>query len=210
MVGVAIGLVIVAAASLLMAGQLVENRRMLTEAQVQQDLRATTDLLSREVRRAEGTAEGRLLATLWYPGSATASKNPHANKLKVSEAGNAIQYQYHPAALAPALTYKFTLSNFIITFEAGATQTMTDGNVMRATSFNPSVVSDSSAGLVLPCPNVCSDGSSNCWPKVHVRKVRFTMEAEATADANVQRALRSTVRVRNDWVEFAGTEICPT
>ena len=51
MVGIAIGLIIVAAASLLMSGQLNENRRLLAETQLQQDLRAASDIITRELRR---------------------------------------------------------------------------------------------------------------------------------------------------------------
>ena len=208
MVGIAIGLIIVAAASLLMAGQLVENRRLLTEAQVQQDIRATADFISREMRRAEATAEASALATIWYPGTTLVSGNPYANSLAANT--NSIEYKYYPIALASNFLYKFELnSDSAITFAAGATQTMTDVNVMTTTSFSPSVLPDASAQIVLPCPKPCSDGTSDCWPKFHVRKAQFTLEAKAKADENVKRAVSSSVRVRNDRVEFAGSEICP-
>ena len=207
MVGVAIGLIIVAAASLLMAGQLVENRRLITEAQVQQDIRATADFIAREMRRAEGTAERSALATIWYPGSTGVSQNPYAGTLSADT--SAVQYKYFPTALATNFVYKFQLGNEAITFDAGATQTMTDANVMKTTSFSPSVLGDASAQIVLPCPKPCTDGTSDCWPKLHVRKAQMTIAAEATADANVKRAIHSTVRVRNDRVEFAGAEMCP-
>ena len=51
MVGIAIGLFIVAGAVALVATQLGENRRMLLETQVQQDLRAAADIITRELRR---------------------------------------------------------------------------------------------------------------------------------------------------------------
>ena len=43
MVGIAVGLIVVAAATLMVAGQLADNRRLLLETQVQQDLRASAD-----------------------------------------------------------------------------------------------------------------------------------------------------------------------
>ena len=52
MVGVAIGLFVVAAASMLVVTQLSDNRRLTLETQVQQDLRATADIITRELRRA--------------------------------------------------------------------------------------------------------------------------------------------------------------
>ena len=52
MVGIAIGLFIVAAATVMVSGQLGENRRLLLESQLQQDLRATSDIIARELRRS--------------------------------------------------------------------------------------------------------------------------------------------------------------
>ena len=52
MVGITIGLFILAGASLVLTTQLGDNRRLLLEAQVQQDLRAASDLVSREIRAA--------------------------------------------------------------------------------------------------------------------------------------------------------------
>ena len=43
MVGITIGLFILAAATVMLTSQLADNRRLLLEAQVQQDLRATAD-----------------------------------------------------------------------------------------------------------------------------------------------------------------------
>ena len=52
MVGIAIGLIVVAAASLMMTNQVVENNRLMQETQLQQDLRATADLMLHDLRRA--------------------------------------------------------------------------------------------------------------------------------------------------------------
>ena len=52
MVGITIGLFILAGASMVLTTQLGDNRRLLLEAQVQQDLRVASDLISREIRAA--------------------------------------------------------------------------------------------------------------------------------------------------------------
>lgn len=52
MVGITISLFILAGASLVLTSQLDSNRRLLLEAQLQQDLRTTADMISRDVRRA--------------------------------------------------------------------------------------------------------------------------------------------------------------
>ena len=52
MIGIAIGLFIVAGATLMLTTQLGDNRRLLLEAQIQQDMRAAADMISRDIRRA--------------------------------------------------------------------------------------------------------------------------------------------------------------
>ena len=76
MVGVAIGLFVVAAATMLVATQLSDNRRLMLETQVQQDLRATADIIARELRRAGHWAKAR--DGVWYEGNAAAVRdNPY-------------------------------------------------------------------------------------------------------------------------------------
>ena len=58
MVGVAVGLFVVAAASMLVATQLSDNRRLTLETQVQQDLRAAADIITRELRRCRPLGQG--------------------------------------------------------------------------------------------------------------------------------------------------------
>ncbi len=52
MVGVAIGLFIVAGGAKLLADGLVGNRRMIVESRISQDMRAATDVIARDLRRA--------------------------------------------------------------------------------------------------------------------------------------------------------------
>ena len=66
MVGMAIGLFVVAAASMLVVTQLSDNRRLTLETQVQQDLRATADIITRELRRAGHWGKAR--DGVWYRG----------------------------------------------------------------------------------------------------------------------------------------------
>ena len=64
--GIAVGLVVLAASVLVVTGQLTENRRLLLDTQLQQDLRATADIITRQLRRAGATNGAR--ATVWQPG----------------------------------------------------------------------------------------------------------------------------------------------
>jgi prepilin peptidase dependent protein B len=77
MVGIAIGLIIVAAASLMVAGQLADNRRLMLETQIQQDLRAAADLISRDLRRA-GYWKDAHLGTAEASAAGVGRDNPYA------------------------------------------------------------------------------------------------------------------------------------
>ena len=63
MVGITISLFILAGATLVLTTQLDNNRRLLLEAQVQQDLRTAADMISRDVRRAGFW--GRAYCNVW-------------------------------------------------------------------------------------------------------------------------------------------------
>lgn len=67
MVGITIGLIVAAGASLIAVNQINEHRRLMLETQVQQDLRVTADLLQQDMRRAgfRGLAE----LGVWAPAS---------------------------------------------------------------------------------------------------------------------------------------------
>lgn len=218
LVGVAIGLVITAAATLLMSGQLVENRRLLTETQLQQDLRAAADIMAREMRRAGGSNELGSLDSIWYPGSIQVVNNAMAQALDVVSP-TSVEFEYFPGPFdgppPPMGLSRFSLqSERIKTEMGGGPQDLTDPNIMRVTAFAPNVTSDSSAAIVLPCPNLCPlpGGGTACWPSFEVRKVTIEVRAVAQRASDVQRALSSTVRLRNDRVAFFSpltNEMCP-
>lgn len=210
MVGVAIGLVIVAAAALLMTGQLVENRRLLVETQLQQDLRGAADIITRELRRAGTGQETEALDTIWYAGTPEVRYNSKAAALSVSSSLVTFDYgvDYSPGP------YGFRLSSGIIETRLGASgwQDLTDGNVMRVLSFTPTLSVASATPIQLPCPSLCADGTSDCWPKFQVRELSFGITAEAKSDPAVKRSISSRVRLRNDFVLFADpltNRICP-
>ncbi len=210
MVGVAIGLVIVAAAALLMTTQLVENRSLLVETQLQQDLRGAADIITRELRRAGALQETDSLSTVWYPGTGEVRNNLMASSLSISS--SQINFNYgSDGALGP---YGFRLTGDIIQTRLGAAgwQDLTDGNVMRVRSFVPELTLVSAAPIKLPCPKLCADGTSDCWPRFQVRELTISITAEAKSDPAVKRSIESRTRVRNDYVLFSDpltNRMCP-
>lgn len=200
LVGVAIGLVIVAAAALLMTGQLVENRKLLTETQLQQDLRGAADIITRELRRAGGEVETSALRTLWYPGTPQVQDGVMASRLTVS----ASQVNFDYGVEFTSGPWGFRLNSGVIQTLLGASgwQDLTDANVMRVLSFSPRLLPATAAPVRLPCPKLCADGTSDCWPRYQVRELEITIEAEAKSDPSVKRAIATRARLRNDYVQF--------
>lgn len=210
MVGVTIGLMVVAAATVLMTGQLAENRRLLLETQLQQDLRAAADIIARELRRVGALAEVTTLATIWYPDSPPLIPNPFSGSLALSTAQ--VDFNYDPGGgLAGPFGFKLNASDVLqIRLAGSGWQDLTDGNVMKVTSFTvtpgPAV-----APVVLVCPFLCATGDTACWPRVQVRDLIFNITAEARRDASVKRAVGGQVRLRNERVTFLAPSgaICP-
>jgi type IV pilus assembly protein PilW len=217
MVGIAIGLFIVAAASLVMTAQLGDNRRLLLETQLQQDLRASADIIARELRRAGSTGNTNLAQQgAWYfteTGTAAVVRNPYTEITPEDEADDAVSFRYRraPGTEGP---FGFKVEGGVIkTLVGGAWQDLTDGNVMNVTRFEVAPAPGFPQETQLPCPRLCADGTQDCWPSLVVRSYVIDIAAQSTSDAAVQRSIRSQVRVRNDWLRFNDAanpnQVCP-
>lgn len=216
MIGVTIGLFILAGASLVMTGQINDNRRLLLDTQVQQDLRAVSALIVRDVRRANyyGLAHRKI-----WPGSLTpATQNPYALLLPAaSDGSDSLQYERSlddqsgsaagtdndVVSNAERVTIALNDTNHSIEMTLGdsAPQALTDPNTLRVTSLNFTVaVRD----LAVPCGIVCpAVGPLGCPLFQRVRQVEFEIVGEAVHDARVRRSLRESVRLQNDIVREA-------
>lgn len=208
MVGVTIGLFVVAGASVLMVSQLGENRRLLLETQVQQDLRATADIITRDLRRARYNRNAVL--NIWLPDlpNQMPTENPMA-LLDLSSA-SAPSYRYTRGS---DQSFQISLSEGVLRrrIGAGTPQPMTDDKTLQITAFSVATVPGSVTTTALACPNLCPDGTQACWPTVDVRDLAITIQGRAVSDASVVRSIQSRVRVRNDGVTFnaAGAQVCP-
>ncbi|MBK7276746.1 MAG: prepilin-type N-terminal cleavage/methylation domain-containing protein [Betaproteobacteria bacterium] len=202
MVGIAVGLFVVAGAVMVVTTQLGDNRRLLLDAQLQQDLRATLDIVTREVRRAGGVADATALAGFWQEGSATVAENNLA-PIALNEGGSEIVFRYRRAG--DEGPYGFKLDGTTIRSLLGdGWQELTDGNIMSITEFKVTAVAEDPPAppVQIPCPRLCADGTSDCWPTLAVRSYTVDIGAQSRIDPAVQRSVRSVVRVRNDVVQF--------
>ena len=208
MVGITIGLFVVAAAIVLVVSQLGENRRLLLETQVQQDLRATADIVTRDLRRA-----GYNLNSLNNIGCPTNPLGHIENDWALLDLtiSSAPAYRYtrvSEQAFELSLDSEARFSGRLATPRR---QPLTDRNTLEVTTFSVVNAPGAVTTRTLACPELCPDGSQDCWPLLSVRDLLITIEGRAVSDANVLRRIQSRVRLRNDAVKFnaAGAQVCP-
>jgi type IV pilus assembly protein PilW len=226
MVGVTIGLIVVAAAAVMMSSQLVENRRLMVEAQLQQDLRAAADIITRDLRRSAYLSQknvGSSTAALDTLDSFVAtSTNPAPPQVLVND----LQADFSlPSSSSIAFNYVasddnsrrgpfgYALSGGVLKADlgpgAGPSQDLTDARTMEVTEFSFSPITVLGSQRV-PCPKLCTGGGTGCWPIEQVRSITFTIKARGRGiNQNITREVSSTVRLRNDFTKFGATNICP-
>ena len=210
MVGITIGLFVVAAASLVVTSQLTDNRRLLLELQVQQDLRATADVISRELRRAGGrqlAAEG-----VWSEANpATANPFGTITPTPTLPPHTEIRFDYERGIGLQPLGFRFEKSGatgnvgVIQSHIGNGWQDLTDRSTMDVITFTVTPHTPAIPDLVIPCPRLCPAGNNLCWPKLKVRAYEVAIEARARTDDRIKRRLVSEVRLRNDeyWFDTA-------
>ena len=212
LVGITLSLLIAAAASTLLIDSLRENRKLLTEARVTQELRSAVDLIGREVRRAgywgAATTSGlRSPADTTNAGAGTAMHNPYAAIAPDAAASDAIALRYSQDSGATDNTvdsqeqFGFRLRSGAIEAQLGERnwQALTDASSLVVTRLRiePHV---ESVELESACSLACAGAPSCIAPRVQVRSLAIEVDARAANDAAVSRSLRTTVRLRNDNV----------
>lgn len=212
LVGIAVGMFVVAAAAMLVSTQLNDNRRLLLETQVQQDLRAAADIITRDLRRA-GYWPGAAKSFVWTDAAALPI-NPYST-LQLAALPTEIEFEYlrQPSESGP-FGFKKDGNVLKTRLGAGGWQELTDGNTLRITSFS---ITPRDSVHVLPCPKACpSPGPADgCWPTLTVRDLEVAITGQAVSDPSVTRSLQTRVRLRNDLVQFGvpdkvtPTQACP-
>ncbi len=207
LVGVAIGLVVTAAAANLLAGHIHESRKLLLEARLMQDLRTTTDLVTRDLRRAGYW--GAAASGVWAAGASGVLANPYAALAADTAASDAAMFRFSRDSIENNNVdsnerFGFRLRNGSIEMQLGAApwQALTDGATLTITTFSitPTLQDISLAAY---CARACV--GSSC-PQQQVRSLAVRLTGRARSDASVTRSLHSDVRLRND--SFTGA--CPT
>ena len=206
LVGVVISLFIAAAGAMLLAGHLRENRALLLEARLMQDLRTAADLVTRDLRRAGHW--GAAVDGVWATGTGTGSvaANPYAAVAPATAASDAARFSYSRDTAENGTVdsneqFGFRLRTGVIEIQLGAGnwQALTDAGTLTITQFSvtPSVQTVSLAGF---CSTPCPPGAAACPPQQQVRRLALVITGRLVADAAVVRSVRSAVRLRNDAV----------
>ena len=199
LVGIALGLFVVAGAATLVAGQLSDTRRLVLEAQVQQDLRTTADIMTREIRRAGYWVDADQM--VWAPGApsahyfdAPASTAAHVDISLLRNAGQ---------VTGPVLGFRRDLASngsgvLKLIDSAGHAQELTDPLTLDVQTFTVDIRVVSSSPLA--CLKDCAGGGQACWPTVEVREAQLSITGQSVTDSSVKRTVYSNVRLRNDHI----------
>ncbi|HWH80782.1 MAG TPA: hypothetical protein VNU71_00950 [Burkholderiaceae bacterium] len=207
MVGVTVALFIAAGAITMFAGQLREQRALLLEARLMQDLRSAADVVTRDLRRAGywgAAADG-----VWAAGATGVSTNPYAALPPSGAASDAVALRYSRDAsennsVDSNEQFGFRLHNGAIELQLGAAnwQTLTDATTLTIIAFSVTpTVRDISLDSFCPAP--CPPASSACPPHQQIRDFAVEIIGRLVAAPAVERRVHGQVRVRNDAVSGA-------
>ncbi len=206
MVGITIGLFVLAGATMVLTTQLGDNRRLLLEAQVQQDLRTSADFISRDIRGAGYWV--RAFSQVWPTVGVAAQANPYSlTPIATTGNGSSVVYARSTNDEGTGANFEDDVitdnerSGFRLNAGTGAIQVqlglgnwqdLTDPNVVTVTNFTM-VVNTTRLDVPLDPP-----GPGGCPLKQLVRDVVVTIEVQAAHDSTVQRSLSNRIRLRND------------
>jgi prepilin peptidase dependent protein B len=196
LVGVAVGLFVVGGATKLVIDNISNNRALLIETRLNQDLRAAADIVIRDLRRGGYWSAASALTGVTWP----AASNPYRTiTLSVANGASQVAYSYNGTGFTG---YQVSTSSALQARTGGNWQDLTDANAMRVLAFDitPTVQQIS---LGANCTPACALGSPGC-PVINVRRYDILLRGQAMANgapvASVVRELRESVRVRNDEV----------
>lgn len=214
MVGITLGLFVVTGALVLMSTMTTNNRDLMMETRLIQDLRTTSDLVARDIRRAGYWASAA--SSVYVPPSsgspivaASLPQNPYRNIIPGSCDTSSLPTAVSSPASGATLTamcyyidsgmYGFkldatagVLSAFVA---ASSAQPLSDPNTVKITQFNLIA-----SPLLISLPGNCAAASVPNPPQVVVREFELELRGHPPSDPTLVRGVRTKVRIRNDAV----------
>lgn len=201
LVGSAIGLFVVAGATTLFANYLVENTQVVLETRLNQDLRATADLIARDFRRAGYWASAE--QGVWYRGTTNVLSNNFSSITPTASSGSSGTYSYSKNTdnvLDSDEQFGFLLNGTVI--EARTTSTsveqLSDPRTVEITAFSitPTAKTIDLRPYCTTCtPALCPTLS----PAQTIRTVDISLTGRIPG-TTISRTIRESIRVRNDAI----------
>ncbi|WP_418319332.1 hypothetical protein [Piscinibacter sakaiensis] len=210
LIGLAIGLFIVSQGLIMLAAHLHENKRLVIESRLMQDLRTAAAMIDRDLRRAGHWRDAT--AALWREDTPTRA-NPYQVISMTSGVSDTVRLHYsrdvnENHAVDGNEAFGFRLRNHAIdALLGGSWQTLTDATTVRVTSLRLTPLAaevDQPMACDKPCPPAAA-GAAACPPRILVRQFELAIDAESPIDPAIRRSLQATTRVRND----AAIGACP-
>jgi prepilin peptidase dependent protein B len=220
LVGVAVGMFLIAGAATLFVANLSSSRKMLVEARLNQDLRAAADLISRDIRRAgywsnaiAGTqaasgAAGPIASNPFSAASAAGSQLTYLfdrDSDDVVHGNDQFAFRLQPVNGVGTLQMSLSAASAV----AASWQTLTDPMAVNVTAFTitPTITTiPAGNACAKPCPApasavyVCVNP-----PTVTVRQFDISITGSPPTDPALVRTLQTRTRLRNDQT----SGVCP-
>jgi type IV pilus assembly protein PilW len=185
LVGLALGLFIVAIATSLLVARLQSHRELLLQSRLMQDLRVAADIVARDLRRAGYWGEA---------GAASATRaNPYTALTVAAQGPESIGFDANER-------FGFRLHEGVVEMLLGGRwQALTDSSTMTVTAFSitPELQEITLEGF---CATPCPPPSTDCPPRQLVRSLAVSISGRAATAAALVRTVRSHVRLSNDPV----------
>lgn len=213
MIGMTVGLVIVAGVISLYANNIGQSSRVAINARVEQDLRNAADLITRDLRRA-GYWGNSIQGTIAVGTTAVTTPNPYIAVDPTAHATNGqVLYNFsrdttEDNSRGDSEIFGFRRNSTDNTVEmqtaSGTWVALNDPGYTLITAVNLANTSPDAIPLGYRCPKACAAGSANC-PIMKVRRYDLVLTGQSALDSTVIRTLRTRIRVRND--QMSG--VCP-
>ena len=210
LVGMTIGLVVIAAALALLVNRIQVHRAALLQSRLMQDLRVAANVVSRDLRRAGYWHDAA--AGVAAPGAGAAMANPYAAVTLESDPSDAVSFRYsrdasedHEIDANEQFGFRLRRGTLEMLLGAGNWQALTDSTTLVITAFSITPALQE-IGLEGFCAKACPPGETACRPRQVVRSLAVSISGHASTDPRVVRSLQTVVRLRNDAVVGA----CPT
>lgn len=207
LIGTALGLFLVATGLALLTSHLHENRSIVLEARLMQELRAASDAIARDLRRAGHWGDAG--AGLWR-GDTPPRPNPYQALQPDSAASDALRIHFsrddtenHQLDANERFGFRLRNQGIDILLGEGNWQAMTDTGTLLVTALR---LAPRFTVVSLPCDRACpavdptAVAPTPCPPRLEVRLYDIVLSGQSPTDARVQRSLQTSVRVRNDAV----------